>query len=299
MSCYNVKVIHYRYGTQVRIYSDLIGNNKNDFALNNNPLKEDRNDNNDDDELWQLYDNGFLKCSPDSITYIDGNIADKDNNDNKLNFDNGVKDKERSLYSSKNRTINSIYDIARSNEWEYFLTLTFNPDKVDSFNYEEVTKKLSKWLNNFKSRYAPELKYIIVPELHKSGRFHFHGLISNIGSASFVDSGKKDKSGNVIYNLGNYNLGFSTVTIINDVRRVSSYIGKYITKDLCATTFNKKRYWCSKNLDKPEILEYVMEPSEIEDMILSVNERITFMKQVECVQYDLCTTYLEIEEENI
>lgn len=271
MSVYNVRILDYLEGSQIRVYSAPMGVPK-DERSEFNLLQDELN--------RTLTEIGF-KDSETKVKLV------KD-------FNKGVKDKERSLYVSKNRTINSIYEIARSNEWEYFLTLTFNPDKVDSFNYDEVSKKLSKWLNNFKNRFAPDLKYLVVPELHKSGRFHFHALLSNIGNAELVDSGKKDSSGNVIYNLGNYNLGFSTVTKIKDMKRCSSYIGKYITKDLCAVSENKKRYWSSKNLDRPKVTELLLTPDEIEDMFLTFNRNIVFEKTVECSDYNCVTHYYEI-----
>lgn len=159
-----------------------------------------------------------------------------------------LSDPDLIAQKSMSRTMQHIYHICRSNQWEWFVTLTFNPEKVDSFNYDECTKRLSKWLNNIRSRQAPDLKYVMVPELHKSGRFHFHGLWSRIGSIKMVDSGKRDK-GQVIYNIGNYKLGFTTATIIRDQSRVAGYVSKYITKDLCAVTDSKKRYWASRNLD--------------------------------------------------
>jgi len=158
-----------------------------------------------------------------------------------------------SIKNSQNRTIQKIYDYARSNEWEYFITLTFNPEKVDSFNYAEVTKKLSTWINNLKKKDSPNLKYIVVPELHESGRYHFHGLIANIGELQLIDSHKRTKSDEVIYNIGQYKLGFTTATEVIDNQRVSTYITKYITKDMVVTTKGKKRYWNSKNLKTPII----------------------------------------------
>lgn len=44
----------------------------------------------------------------------------------------------KSIESSRNRTINSIYQYALANDWELFITLTFNPVKVDSKNYDSV-----------------------------------------------------------------------------------------------------------------------------------------------------------------
>lgn len=208
----------------------------------------------------------------------------------------GVKDEERSIVVSRNRTIQKVYEVTRSNMWEWFITLTFNPEKVNSFEYTEVSQVLSKWLNNLKSRYAPDLKYIIVPELHKSGRYHFHGLIADTGNMIFEDSGHKTFGGETIYNLGNYKLGFTTATKINDVSRASSYITKYITKDLCATTANKKRYWCSRNLNEVDITDYCMTREEIETMLDSLSDNIQYAKTIDVPILDQSVRILEVSE---
>ena len=72
---------------------------------------------------------------------------------------------------SLNRTVNQIYTISRANKWEYFITLTIDPKKLDNTDFNLVSEKLNIWTNNLKKRYAPDLKYIIVPELHTDLRF--------------------------------------------------------------------------------------------------------------------------------
>lgn len=208
----------------------------------------------------------------------------------------GVKDENRSNSVSKNRTIQKIYEVTRSNMWEYFITLTFDPKKVNSFDYAEVSKVLSIWLNNLKKRYAPDFKYIIVPELHKSGRYHFHGLIADIGNLKLVDSGHKTSAGDVIYNIENYKLGFTTATKIKDASRVSSYITKYITKELCATTENKKRYWCSRNLNEVKIDDYCFSLDEIEQIIFDFSENISYAKTIDVPILDQSVRIFEIKD---
>ena len=88
-----------------------------------------------------------------------------------------ISDIKRSIEVSRNRAKNMIYDYARTNDFEYFVTMTFNPDKVDSFNYVACSQKLSDWLKNLRRRVAPDIRYLFVPELHKSGRYHFHGIL--------------------------------------------------------------------------------------------------------------------------
>lgn len=168
----------------------------------------------------------------------------------------------RSFKVSKTRSKNKIYDYSRSNDWEWFVTITFDPKKVDSFNYDDCTKKLSKWLNNIRSRYCSNMKYFFVPEIHKSGRYHFHGLLSDCDGLEFNDSGHVTKAterspgGEPIYNIGRYRYGFTTATKVKDSYRVSKYIAKYVTKELSALTKGKKRYWASRNCNVPEIELY-------------------------------------------
>ena len=97
---------------------------------------------------------------------------------------------EHSIESSVNRTINQIYMLSRANRWDYFITLTIDLQKLDSTDFNLISQKLNIWTNNLKKRYAPDLKYIIVPELHKDKRkWHFHGLFANIGKMSLDFSG--------------------------------------------------------------------------------------------------------------
>lgn len=163
---------------------------------------------------------------------------------------------QESVRCSVNRTIKKIYDIGRSNVWDYFLTFTFNPDKVDSFDYSAVSKKLINWLKIVR-RKCPDMVYLVVPEMHKSGRYHFHGLFANIDALTFFDSGKRTDRGQVVYNLVEYNLGFSTAINVDGSSAIVSYLTKYITKDLAESTFGKKRYWSSRNVKLPEVLEHV------------------------------------------
>jgi hypothetical protein len=157
---------------------------------------------------------------------------------------------QRSLKASLKRTKQSIIDLSKNNSWEWFVTITLDKEKIDRYNYDEISKKLSKKLNNLK-RVAPNMSYMIVPELHEDGAYHFHGLFSNIDNLKIVDSKKKTKDGKPIYNIKDFNLGFTTATKITDTKKASFYISKYVTKDLLNKTFNKKRYWCSQDLEKP------------------------------------------------
>lgn len=205
--------------------------------------------------------------------------------------------KEESIKKSKARTISKIYNIARSNDWEYFFTLTLDPEKVDRTNYDEITDKMKKWLNNMKHNYSKDLRYLLVPELHKDGKsYHFHGLMSEMGNMELVNSGKKfvNKFGEVveIFNLKQYSLGFSNFQRISKPERVTKYITKYISKELCAVTDGKKRYWISKNLNKPEVSVELKDLTD--DYIKMFLDSSTYVKSVEIEGTKQVVTYLEM-----
>lgn len=159
---------------------------------------------------------------------------------------------KRCLINSRKRSIGKIFDYARANEFDIFVTLTFNPQRVDSFDYKAVSKALTNIFHYWRKSKAPDLKYIFVPELHKSGRWHFHGMMANVGNINLIDSGKRDNSGRIIYNIESYKLGFTTATYIEDTLKTSLYISKYITKDVTGLTRGQKKYWISRNLNKPD-----------------------------------------------
>ena len=200
-------------------------------------------------------------------------------------------DDERSFKVSMNRTINKVYELSRSNYWEYFFTMTFAQDKVDRYNYDDCSSKLTQWLNYTRKHYAPDMVYLVVPERHKDGAFHFHGLFSNIGNLPLSDSGHK-QNGRTIYNLPTYKYGFTTVSMVGDSGKASSYLTKYITKELCSVTSGKKRYWISRNAKHPDIETMTIEGSFI-DKLEKFDGHIEYSKTLD--GFYQTVTYLELD----
>lgn len=222
----------------------------------------------------------------------------KDETSGKKEESERTKEQEEHSYSSSmSRTVNQIYEIARANTWEYFLTITFDRKKVDSSNYDLLCRKVSDWISHLKSRYAPDLKYLLVPELHKDGiHYHFHGLLSNIGDMKLTESTVKIR-GQQIYNLENWKFGFSTVSKIKDSGRASSYLVKYITKELCAVSTGKKRYWCSRNLDRPTIKVYNLPYEEIERILMDNITKIRHTSESVINSCGMSVTYIEMKKD--
>ncbi|MCM1181666.1 MAG: hypothetical protein NC347_15545 [Clostridium sp.] len=178
---------------------------------------------------------------------------------------------DRSATNSLNRTKNEIYKYSRQCAWEYFITLTFDGAKTDRYDFDACMKKSRKWFEHQRERFAPDLKFLYVPEEHKKGGWHVHGLVADVGNMSFVDSGRVSVGGKaclrdssncncpVIYNLAGWNFGFSTATKVTDYRRVSTYITKYISKELVAKTPYRHRYFRSRNIPEPEESNYIVD----------------------------------------
>lgn len=166
------------------------------------------------------------------------------------------------LRQSISRTKKTVYEYSLCNDFEFFVTLTFDRKKYDSSDLVELKRAVGQWLCNYRRRINPNLKYLIIPEPHKDNKhFHFHGLITGIDD---ITEFRKSKRGVMRYNWTSWHdkFGFTSIEKVTNREAVSKYITKYITKDV-VNVFNKHRYLCSKGLNKPEtvfeITHYVEE----------------------------------------
>ena len=165
---------------------------------------------------------------------------------------------------SLRRAKQELFDILKNNDFDYFLTLTFDKRKVDRLNDDLTRKKFSKWCNNVKSK-LPNMTYVAVLEYHKKGGLHYHVLVGNVTSEDLklVDSGKVVKAGkcagSAIYNVGAWKIGFSTATKVYDKDAVKYYISKYLTKGGADPRFfGKKRFYVSQNILRPQVNKFTV-----------------------------------------
>lgn len=193
------------------------------------------------------------------------------------------------LQKSINRTKTKISDYVMCNNFSHFATFTFDP-KNSKVNGEENRKDFIKMSDLFKNwlnteqiyhlrNHGRKFKYLIVPERHKNGAWHFHALFEDYQNeienfytrknkyitVSEFKQKKKDKNRKFIVR---YNLGRSEIAPIRDKTKMSNYIKKYITKELI-TDKNAKRYWASRNLKSPEIIpNFISENQKIPEKYL-------------------------------
>lgn len=145
------------------------------------------------------------------------------------------------------RTRNQIKDYCLSNDFNMFWTLTFGTKRESD---QTCFNRLSNWLKYMKSKYGL-FDYIFIPERHKDGCIHFHGVTGNFKGV-VVDSGIREK-GSIVYNCSDWRYGFSTITMVRSKVKTASYITKYVTKTLSQEIVGKgkKKYWSSRGLRKP------------------------------------------------
>ncbi len=158
------------------------------------------------------------------------------------------------------RARKQLFDYVACNPFDYFITLTQDAAKVgDRYDYKEAVYRLGVWLDNRVRRNG--LKYVIVPEKHKDGAIHWHGLVTQNG-IKLADSGHKDKAGRKIYNIVNWRFGFTTaVKLDGNYSRVAGYVTKYIKKDMDAGTIGGRYFLHGGALQGPRY-EYYDAPLE-------------------------------------
>lgn len=166
------------------------------------------------------------------------------------NIHNDVKlqNLETSLQRSTRRSVTMIKDYVRNNEFNLFVTFTFDPEKVNRYDIISTSLKMQHWLHRQKRNYK-EFRYIIVPERHKDGAIHFHALIG--GYDRKLRRTNVIMNNKMVYDLPFFTFGFTNAQYLDDDKEKSTaYLCKYITKDMVMLS-GKKRYWASRNLIKP------------------------------------------------
>lgn len=161
------------------------------------------------------------------------------------------------------RTKNKIFEYAMCNQWDMFCTFTVDGSKFLRSDLKGFYRLFSKWLNNLNYRHNLSIKYLFIPELHSDKEnWHFHGLMNGLPHemlSDFVEGVHPQKLIDKGYkNWADYEkrFGFCSFDFIRDKNRISSYITKYITKDLsrCVNEVNSCMFYSSKGLKCKQVV---------------------------------------------
>lgn len=82
--------------------------------------------------------------------------------------------RRRSVY----RSMKIVEHLFYANDFRYFVTLTFSHrDGLDRSDYVACRDRLTSALNRLQ-KILPGIKYLLVPDYHEDGCFHFHGFFA-------------------------------------------------------------------------------------------------------------------------
>ena len=188
-----------------------------------------------------------------------------------LPFDDDVEnsvDECGRLAASISRTRSRIYELAACNEWDWFFTGTLNPEWCDVNNLRLFRARLSQSIRDFRKSSGCAVRYLLIPEQHKSGAWHMHGLFGGLPPEKLRKLTVQEhlpyklleriKAHDDLFSWDWYSsrFGFTTLTPMRNVAATAAYVTKYITKDLMSDKLdsNAHSYFASIGLKGADII---------------------------------------------
>ena len=173
------------------------------------------------------------------------------------------------LDSNFSRARSMVLQYALCNPWEYFFTGTLDQDKWERHDLDRFMADFSQKIRDWRKDYGFKLDVLLVPEHHKDGAWHVHGLINGlpdwcIGRFYWLPLPKAWHLTPYPEKLcsGNYRTwydfqdryGYCSLAPIRDPVATAFYITKYISKDLSrrGVDLGKHLYFHSRPLRKAE-----------------------------------------------
>ena len=223
-------------------------------------------------DFWNLYDYGgelklvYVKCGfiskpekkPSEDSRSDGGVTPSQR-----------EDSER-LRQSISRAKSRIFELAICNEFTHFCTFTLDKEKRDRGDLAAFRKAFAQMVRNINRgrEDAHKIKYLLIPEPHKNGAWHMHGLLKGFAPNDLTAFKLSDKiperlrrqirTGEKVYNWTRYaeNFGFFTATEIQSRAACSRYVTKYVTKELGAAAHaaGAHLYYASQGLEGRQCL---------------------------------------------
>lgn len=204
--------------------------------------------------------------------------------------------------TSISRSLKVVRELAACNPWTYFATITLSPehwDRQKPDTLQQAIKEVAKrWTRKNKKGECkcPGYKYLFVPERHKDGSIHLHGLVMGLPVTMLKQYTMADVHGDkplplyicnavrneeTLYHCPDWDsrFGYNLIEPIRDLDRVATYIIKYISKDLGKCPF-ASRYWCSRGLARAKLVAkyYIAEESPYK-LPQRIRQYCTYMKQ--------------------
>lgn len=186
----------------------------------------------------------------------------------KFHFLRGVclhdREEEKPLNNEKldaalSRARSVFYQLAMCNDWDFFFSGTLSSDLRDRYDLFSFRNDFAQFVRDLRKRPGYEnLAYVLIPERHKDGAWHMHGLISGLPESAlsyFVPGVHPQKLVDGGYrNWGDYGarFGYCSLGHIRDSEAVAAYLTKYLTKDMASSVqdVGGHTYYCTRGLKR-------------------------------------------------
>ena len=179
---------------------------------------------------------------------------------------------ENKLASNFSRARSMVLQYAICNPWSYFFTGTLDKSKIDRYDLDTYQHSLMQFVRDKRKAYSCRLQVLLVPERHKDGAWHMHGLIAGLDKSVlsyFSPPAPQHLIDGGFLNWSDYadKYGFCSLAPVRDPLATAFYVTKYISKDLSGrdTDLGRHLYFHSRPLRKAEKASDVYMPNKALD----------------------------------
>jgi hypothetical protein len=205
-------------------------------------------------------------------------------NDNTSNISDTITQQHNRDYKtdSKFRAKRQVIEYSMNNVFNFFVTITFDKNKIDRYDSKLLETKVRYWLNNIPKLYHSEkASYILVPEFHKDKAIHFHLLINMSNDRLKYLFNHKDWNKSVYrdeYLFKKFGRN-EWVKIDSYTEPIGLYLSKYITK--LPDKMNTQYYFASQGLNESEKIEMELDLHKIDLMPTAITKFATIWRLTE------------------
>jgi hypothetical protein len=214
-------------------------------------------------DLWSVYKYGNIL----KFVYYKYGFNQKKKVENVNKNDISIINNEK-LKNNISRAKSRIFELSMCNNFDYFCTFTQNKKLRNRFDLEAFRKDFSQFIRNKNKTREQKIYYLLIPEQHKNGAWHMHGLLSGLTENDLIKFKKSDyipkriknmlEKGKDVFNWKSYQskFGYFTCTKIDNINACSKYLTKYITKDMASNNIklNKHLFYASQGLKGKEVI---------------------------------------------
>lgn len=206
-----------------------------------------------------------------------------------------IQENDTKMENAFSRARSMIKQYGLCNKWDYFVTLTLDKKKYNRYELGVFRKDLAQFIRDMRKKYGSEdnrrLSFVLVPENHKDGAWHMHGLIYGLPESA-VEPFRRGEHPDYLVNNGFLNwpdyakkFGFVSLGVIKDQISTVLYTTKYINKDVEALAELKGEhlYMASRPLAKAQKV------ADVYGSYLELDKKLT-------EHYKFCSTGLVVGE---